>query len=112
MKTRPYRAAIASPRLTARDAGLIKGLLLAGWHQNDIAFLFGCNPGRVAEVNGRQTFPDTLPIDIRSTEGANAILALYAASAERQKSLVMRATGLSAKFIAMSFPARADEGAA
>lgn len=38
------------------DAAIIKALINAGWMQSDIASLFQCNGGRVAEINRERRF--------------------------------------------------------
>lgn len=48
---------IPSATLTEEDARIIRALLRLGWAQHDVASLFGCNPGRVAEVATGARFP-------------------------------------------------------
>ena len=51
------RATSSSLRLTAADASVVKGMLLRGDRQSDIAAYFGVNSGRIAEISTGQTFP-------------------------------------------------------
>jgi hypothetical protein len=44
--------------LDARMASLIKGMLLRGDRQSDIAACFSINGGRIAEINTGQNFPE------------------------------------------------------
>jgi hypothetical protein len=42
--------------LTAKDAAIIKGMLVRGDRQSDIAAYFKVNSGRVSEINTGKTF--------------------------------------------------------
>lgn len=48
----------AAYRLTEKDAAIVKGMLLRGDKQHDIAIYFGVNAGRIAEIATSDRFPD------------------------------------------------------
>jgi hypothetical protein len=48
-------------RLTEEHAALVKGLLMRGEKQHDIAGYFGVNGGRVAEIAKGHRYPDVRP---------------------------------------------------
>ncbi|MHA6689284.1 hypothetical protein [Devosia sp. A449] len=48
-------------RLSDTDAAVVKGMLLRGDRNHDIAAWFGVNPGRVADVKQGRTFPEIVP---------------------------------------------------
>ena len=54
------RAPVSGISLTAQDASLVKGMLLRGDRQHDIASWFGVNGGRIAEISTRTKFSDVL----------------------------------------------------
>ncbi len=54
----PNRAEPSGIRLTATDAAVVKGMLLRGDRQHDIAAWFGVNGGRVAEIATGRRFPE------------------------------------------------------
>ena len=63
------RASNSGVALNETDAGIIKGMLLRGDRQHDIASWFGVNAGRISEIaNGRRFthVPPTLPDDLPS----------------------------------------------
>ena len=43
-------------RLNANDVAMVKGMLIRGDRQHDIAAWFGVNPGRIAEVKSGDVF--------------------------------------------------------
>jgi hypothetical protein len=57
------RAAPSGVSLTWDDARLIKGMLLRGDRQHDIAAFFGVNPGRVAEIATGMRFANAAAVD-------------------------------------------------
>lgn len=65
---------IPSRKLTDKDAALIRALIGKGWLQSDIASLFGCNSGRVAEIHTKQSFGGVKPADL-ADQAARARLA-------------------------------------
>ena len=46
--------------LSRRDVSIIKGMLLRGDRQHDIAAWYGVNGGRIAEIKTRKKFADVL----------------------------------------------------
>jgi len=56
------RAEESGIRLSEQDAALVKGMLLRGDRQHDIASWFGVNGGRVAEVSKGHKFDYVTPI--------------------------------------------------
>lgn len=50
------RAPSAGIRLTSADASIVKGMLVRGDRQSDIASYFGVNGGRIAEVSTGANF--------------------------------------------------------
>jgi hypothetical protein len=55
------RAQPSGLRLSEAHASLVKGMLLRGDRQHDIAGWFGVNPGRIAEVKDGHLYPDVHP---------------------------------------------------
>ena len=55
------RAQPSGLRLSEAHASLVKGMLLRGDRQHDIAGWFGVNPGRIAEVKDGHLYPDVPP---------------------------------------------------
>jgi hypothetical protein len=55
------RAQPSGRRLSPGQAGAVKGMLLRGDRQHDIAGWFGVNPGRIAEVKDGHLYPDVPP---------------------------------------------------
>jgi len=45
-----------TPRLSAADAAIVKGMLARGDRQSDIAAYFKVNAGRVSEINTGKAF--------------------------------------------------------
>ncbi|WP_336801657.1 hypothetical protein [Kaistia sp. MMO-174] len=88
--------AVPSRRLNDLDASIAKALILTPWAQHDIAALFGCNPGRIAEIATGQAFEATPAADL-STERARARLAelqnAWVLRIARQLSQVLRPHG-------------------
>jgi hypothetical protein len=58
MRTRAESSGIT---LSAEDATLIKGMLLRGDRQHDIAAWFGVNGGRIAEIATGYRFAEVVP---------------------------------------------------
>lgn len=57
-----YRRACSSGvQLNEKDASVIKGMLLRGDRQHDIAAWFGVNGGRIAEISSGARFSWVLP---------------------------------------------------
>ncbi len=50
-------------QLTSTDAAQVKGMLLRGDRQHDIAAWFGVNGGRIAEIASGRAFPWVEPED-------------------------------------------------
>lgn len=57
------RAEPSRVSLGVADATLIKGMLLRGDRNHDIAAFFGVNPGRVAEIKDGSRFADVAAAD-------------------------------------------------
>jgi hypothetical protein len=55
------RAEPSGIRLSLTDACQVLGMLDRGDHQHNIAAWFGVNPGRIAEVKGKELFPEAEP---------------------------------------------------
>ena len=55
------RAENSSRRITLEDVPIIKGMLLRGDRQHDIASWFGVNGGRIAEISKGKKFLDVRP---------------------------------------------------
>jgi len=58
------RAKPSGIRLTEADAATIKGMLVRGDRQHDIAAWFGVNGGRIAEVATGRTFGRTVATSV------------------------------------------------
>lgn len=57
------RAASSGKTLSYRETRVVKGMLLRGDRQHDIAAYFGVNGGRIAEIaSGDCTYPNALPL--------------------------------------------------
>ena len=56
-----HRAEPSGVYLTKEDAAIVKGMLLRGDRQHDIAAWFGVNGGRVAEIATGDRFPEVDP---------------------------------------------------
>lgn len=50
-----------TPRLTAADAAIVKGMLARGDRQSDIAAYFKVNGGRISEINTGMRFATIAP---------------------------------------------------
>lgn len=55
------RADNSGKKLTAYEASVIKGMLLRGDRQHDIAAWFGVNGGRIGEISKGRKFLDVTP---------------------------------------------------
>ena len=55
------RAKNSGKKLTEEEAATVKGMLLRGDRQHDIAAWFGVNGGRVAEISKGATFLEVTP---------------------------------------------------
>jgi hypothetical protein len=60
MNVRP-RVPSTGRKLTDADAAVIKGMLLRGDPQHDIAAWFGVNPGRISDINTGKRFESVQP---------------------------------------------------
>ena len=56
-----FRAPPSGIRLTEADIPIVKGMLLRGDRQHDIASWFGINPGRIADVVSGWRFTSVPP---------------------------------------------------
>jgi len=56
-----HRASAVGISLTYEDAAIVKGMLMWGDRQHDIAAWFGVNGGCVGEIAGRQKFANVEP---------------------------------------------------
>jgi hypothetical protein len=54
------RAASSGISLSPTDAAIVKGMLLRGDRQSDIASFFSVNPGRIAEIAVGDRFADVI----------------------------------------------------
>ncbi|GLS46946.1 hypothetical protein [Methylobacterium brachythecii] len=86
-----YRAEPSGITLRDEDAALIKGMLLRGDRQHDIAAWFGVNGGRVAEIVTGQRFSevptassDELPPPGPYPRGRDAVAAIHALSVAKK----------------------------
>lgn len=52
-----------TPRLSAEDAAIVKGMLARGDLQSDIASYFRTNSGRISEINTGKRHADVIPAD-------------------------------------------------
>jgi hypothetical protein len=50
-----------SEKLTAREVGIVKFLLIQGFHHKRIASLLDCNQGRVSEINSGLKYKSVPP---------------------------------------------------
>ena len=55
------RAASSGHRISEQDAAIVKGMILRGDRQSDIAAYFCVNGGRIAEINKGKRFAEVLP---------------------------------------------------
>ena len=55
------RAKNSGRKLSVANVRVVKGMLLRGDRQHDIAAWFGVNAGRIGEINNRTKFRDVLP---------------------------------------------------
>lgn len=63
---RRHRAEPSGIHLSDEDAALIKGMLIRGDRQHDIAAWFGVNGGRIAEIATEITFTMVKPAPLES----------------------------------------------
>lgn len=56
-----YRAKASGIHLTEADAAIVKGMLVRGDRQHDIAAWFGVNGGRIAEIATGRKFRSVVP---------------------------------------------------
>lgn len=59
-----HRAPASGVKLNDDDAAIVKGMLIRGDRQHDIAAWFGVNAGRIAEIATGKTFSSTPPIEV------------------------------------------------
>ena len=57
-----HRAPASGISLTDEDAAIVKGMLMRGDRQHDIAAWFGVNGGRIGEIASRHKFSDVEPV--------------------------------------------------
>ena len=70
---------VSGHSLTYSDTRFVKGMLLRGDRQHDIAAYFGVNGGRVAEVaSGDNKYPSAKPVDGGKLPPAGPYLTKYA----------------------------------
>ena len=75
------KAQASGNTLSHKDARYVKGMLLRGDRQHDIAAYFGVNGGRIAEVaNGTNKYPNTPPMDEEKLPPPGPYLTKYALS--------------------------------
>ena len=73
------RAESSGLSLTHRDTSIVKGMLLRGDRQHDIAAYFGVNGGRIAEVaTGKNTYPNAKPMPESELPPPGPYLSRYA----------------------------------
>jgi hypothetical protein len=77
-----------SRTLTDRDASLIRALLAAGMMQSDVASLFGCNGGRVAEINTGSRSPGVAPADLSDPQVRADLAEVFLAWTQRVSGIV------------------------
>lgn len=88
------RAEASGVSLSAADAALIKGMLVRGDRQHDIAAWFGVNGGRIAEIATGYRFHFVKPADVEELpppgpyHSGRAAHAAIAALAEARAALV------------------------
>lgn len=73
----------SSRTITPDDARIIRALVDRGWAQHDVASLFGCNQGRVAEVIGGTRHPGAGTADLRSDATRARLLTIHSDHALR-----------------------------
>jgi hypothetical protein len=97
------RAMPSGISLTAIDAAMIKGMLLRGDRQHDIASWFGVNGGRVAEIATGNRFSDVEPSEFRELPppgpylSGKAAHAAMAALAEAKAALAAAESSIRAR---------------
>lgn len=94
-----HRAEPSGVTLNAADASLIKGMLLRGDRQHDIAAWFGVNGGRIAEIANGYRFSrviaapaEDLPPSGPYPHARDAVAALAALTAAKQALMLAEAT--------------------
>ncbi|WP_146227135.1 hypothetical protein [Rhodopseudomonas faecalis] len=78
--------------MTRDDAALIRALL-PSMYQHDIAALFDCNMGRVAEIARRQKFAGVAPADLKHPAVARRVVCLLADHHDKLNREVRKALG-------------------
>lgn len=85
------RAPTSGIRLTARDAAVVKAMIIRGDRQHDIAAWFGVNGGRIAEVATGRRFGNVDPASTANLpppgpypSGRDSTIALQALVAARE----------------------------
>lgn len=63
LNRRPQRAAASGRTLSALGAAIVKGMLLRGDRQHDVAAHFGVNAGRVADIATGKKFIEVVAAD-------------------------------------------------
>jgi hypothetical protein len=88
------RASPSGITLNKTDAAIIKGMLIRGDRQHDVAAYFGVNPGRVAEIATGRAYPTVpavpeaaLPPSGPYTTAVRDIVALEAKLAKAQATI-------------------------
>jgi len=87
------KALSSGVRLTEEDAAIVKGMLLRGDRQHDIAAWFGVNGGRVGEISTGAKFPEVRPADYDELPPPGPYLS------GRQSAAILAALGLPTKSI-------------
>lgn len=85
------RARPSGLRLSEAQARLVKGMLLRGDRQHDIAGWFGVNSGRIAEVKGGELYPEVSPArpEDLPPQGAPGRIALVSVQALRETRMLL-----------------------
>jgi hypothetical protein len=84
------RARSSGRRLSVEDAAKVKAMLQRGDRHHDIAAWFGVNQGRIAEVRGRELFPEVSParpeeLPPQGSPGRIALISIKALEGTRNK---------------------------
>lgn len=72
----PYqtkRAAVGSPTLLPNDIAEVKGMLIRGDRQSDIAAWYGVNIGRINEINKKVMHLSIPPLDAKLLPPADIV---------------------------------------
>ncbi|GKY88134.1 hypothetical protein [Sinisalibacter aestuarii] len=62
--TQGLKAPPSGIRLDEKDAAIVKGMLVRGDRQHDIAAWFGVNGGRIGEISTSAKFAEVKPADL------------------------------------------------